>query len=105
MKYANHDTVINNMSDYDQSVIDIACRYKAREYNRHIAKLIINELLDDKLSDENATEFMQYANILTYMNEGMFTSTIAYLESITVSDSLENVKTWLITSLQEANSI
>lgn len=105
MLYAKRDEVLADTPSYSQELVNIACRNKGREYNRAVARLIMNELLDDKLSGDAATEFLGYANVVVFMDEGMFASTAGYLETLVVSDALADVKTWLVETLRKADSV
>lgn len=104
MEFNNKTTVLNNPSVYSNEVYTIACNYSGRDYNRQLGKLIIDELLD-KMSDEDATEFITYSNVLVFIMNGMFYSSAKYLSSITVSTSLQTTLTWLATTLTNSDSI
>lgn len=105
MEFNNKSTVLNNPSSYTNEVYTIACNYSGRDYNSHIGKFVIDELLQ-KMSDEDATEFLSYANLLVFIDHGMFFSTSEYLKSMTfTSSSLEEIRLWLITVLTQSDSV
>ena len=104
MEFNNKSTVLNNPSVYSNEVYTIACNYSGRDYNRHIGKLIISELLL-KMSDEDATEFLSYANLLVFIDHGMFSSTVNYLKTLTFTGTLENIRLWLIEILSASDSV
>jgi hypothetical protein len=104
MEFNNKSTVLNNPSVYSNEVYTIACNYSGRDYNRHIGKFVINELLQ-KMSDEDATEFLSYANLLVFIDHGMFSSTVNYLKTLTFTGTLENIRLWLIEILSASDSV
>ena len=104
MEFNNKSTVLNNPSVYSNEVYTIACNYSGRDYNRHIGKFVIDELLQ-KMSDEDATEFLSYANLLVFIDHGMFSSTVNYLKTVSFSGSLENIRLWLIEVLSRSDSV
>ena len=104
MKFNNKSTVLNNPSSYTNEVYTIACNYSGRDYNSHIGKFVIDELLQ-KMSDEDATEFLSYANLLVFIDHGMFSSTVNYLKTLTFTGTLENIRLWLIEILSASDSV
>ena len=104
MTYNNRTTVLNDSSSYSNEVYTIACNYIGRDYNRHIGQYIIDELLQ-RMSDEDATEFLSYANLLVLIDHGMFSSTVNYLKTLSFSGSLENIRLWLIEVLSSSDSV
>ena len=55
---------------------------------------------------EDATEFIKYSSVLTFIDHGMFFSTSEYLKSMTfTSSSLEEIRLWLITVLTQSDSV
>ena len=65
---------------------------------------MIDELLQ-KMSDEDATEFLSYANLLVFIDHGMFSSTVNYLKTLTFTGTLENIRLWLIEILSASDSV
>jgi hypothetical protein len=104
MEFNNKSTVLNNPSVYSNEVYTIACNYSGRDYNRHIGKFVIDELLQ-KMSDEDAAEFLSYANLLVFIDHGMFSSTVNYLKTLTFTGTLENIRLWLIEILSASDSV
>lgn len=104
MEFNNKSTVLNNPSVYSNEVYTIACNYSGRDYNSHIGKFVIDELLQ-KMSDEDATEFLSYANLLVFIDHGMFSSTVNYLKTLTFTGTLENIRLWLIEILSASDSV
>ena len=104
MEFNNKSTVLNNPSVYSNEVYTIACNYSGRDYNSHIGKFVIDELLQ-KMSDEDATEFLSYANLLVFIDHGMFSSTVNYLNTLTFTGTLENIRLWLIEILSASDSV
>lgn len=104
MEFNNRSTVLNNHSVYSNEVYTIACNYSGRDYNSHIGKFVIDELLQ-KMSDEDATEFLSYANLLVFIDHGMFSSTVNYLKTLTFTGTLENIRLWLIEILSASDSV
>ena len=104
MEFNNRNTVLNNPSSYTNEVYTIACNYSGRDYNLHIGKFVIDELLQ-KMSDEDATEFLSYANLLVFIDHGMFSSTVNYLKTLTFTGTLENIRLWLIEILSASDSV
>ena len=104
MEFNNRSTVLNNPSVYSNEVYTIACNYSGRDYNSHIGKFVIDELLQ-KMSDEDATEFLSYANLLVFIDHGMFSSTVNYLKTLTFTGTLENIRLWLIEILSASDSV
>ena len=104
MEFNNKSTVLNNPSVYSNEVYTIACNYSGRDYNLHIGKFVIDELLQ-KMSDEDATEFLSYANLLVFIDHGMFSSTVNYLKTLTFTGTLENIRLWLIEILSASDSV
>ena len=104
MEFNNRSTVLNNPSVYSNEVYTIACNYSGRDYNRQIGKFVIDELLQ-KMSDEDATEFLSYANLLVFIDHGMFSSTVNYLKTLTFTGTLENIRLWLIEILSASDSV
>ena len=102
--YSSRKKVLADPSGFDTVINTAACNFTGREYNRVLSKYIIDDLLD-ALSAEDATEFMQYSGVLVFIMNGMFSSSSAYLKTLTVSDSLKTTLAWLIDALSNSDSI
>lgn len=105
MNYADKETVLFNKDSYESKIYDIATHYEGRDYNIEIGKQILKELLD-KMSSQDATEFINYSGVLVFIMNGMFSSTYSYLATLKFSSStLEEIRIWLIDVLNKSDSI
>jgi len=78
-----------------------------REWNRHVAGYILDEFLS-KMEGEDAMEFIQYANVLTYISVGMFDSSVQYIETAILpniqSETLKENARFLVGMLRESDN-
>ena len=102
--YSSRKNVLANPEGFDTVLNSAACNFSGRSYNRELSRYIIDDLLDE-LSEEDATEFLQYSGVLVFIMNGMFSSSSTYLKTLTVSDSLNTTLNRLITTLSGSDSV
>lgn len=74
----------------------------ARQCNIIASKEIIHQLLDVKIKDWTLQESFPFINVLVLLNNGMFSTTINLLNSITEFNEKQlEVKKWMIDTLEE----
>ena len=69
------------------------------EWNQYIGRIIINDFIK-QLDDFEGTDFAPYMGVLPFIEYGMFQSAIKIIRTIHI-EGLDDVRDWLIKSLQE----
>lgn len=84
-------------------IVPNAFKLSSLDWNQYIGKFIINDLIT-KLSAYDGTDFDSCITSVLYIQLGLFQSAIAKIsEEDTGASIINDIKTWLISALKEAD--
>lgn len=96
------------MSRKAKEILSSGNAFTGRQWNRHVAGYILDDFLD-MMKQEDALEFIQYANVLAFIQSGMFDTSARYLETVILplltSESLKEKTNLLIHILEESDDV
>lgn len=105
IKDYNKKVMATKTSAEGRALYDKVKDLSGREYNRAVSGPFIDDVLD-LLNDQQSLDFLPYMpTFLSAMQAGMFDTAAKYLETLTLSEDLEVIKSEIIRHLHEADNV